>query len=284
MCPHCFLSRVLLILIFISASACSPPPQALKPVASQNQKNIVELSTNVRALIALYEPLLNAVGDTIIYQHIGKTRQELHAVANANVFAIPGKKQQDSWESLLKQLPPTIDEKFLERYHLIKSALARGVSEKDLNRLKYQEGWIFTIATDTQFTPQKARKLLEKLDKLQDTHSYYTEAETLLTPYDPVLDLRRQAVNNAKQLLAGLKKQVNQQLATAGIHAQSVANFVGAEVDVEKTLKTAVSEVDLKELESILNQLSQKYLDNPSYQDAAIELLIKGAKKLLSSR
>jgi hypothetical protein len=260
--------------------ACTPTSQALKPVAEQNQQNLAELANNIRVVLELYEPLLESNGEALIKQHIGKTRQELFAVTAINFFPSP----DDTWDSLFNMMPDNSFEKYKQRYQYIKAALERGLNKEEHNQLKFKEGWIYTALADENFTPQKARDLLDDLTVAQHKKHFYIEAESLLTPYDPILELRRNAVTNARGLLEGLKNQVNQQLATASIHAQSITNFAKTKVNLQQTINTAVAEVDVAQLEKTLDQLSNKYLDNPSYKDAAIDLMIQGVQKLIESQ
>ncbi len=260
--------------------ACTPTSQALKPVAEQNQQNLAELANNIRVVLELYEPMLESNGETLIKLHIGKTRQEMFAVTGINFFPSP----DDTWDGLFSMMPDNSPEKYKQRYQYIKAALDRGLNEEEREQLKLKEGWIFTALAEPHFTPQKARELLDELTIAQHKKHFYIEAETLLTPYDPILDLRRNAITHAKELLGGLKKQINQQLATAGIHAQAITNFAKTRTNLQQTINTAVAEVDTKQLESTLDKLSEKYLDNPSYKDAAIDLMITGVQKLIESQ
>jgi len=259
---------------------CTPASQTLKPVAQQNQQNLAELANNIRVVLELYEPLLELNGEALIKQHIGKTRQEMFAVTGINFFPSP----TDTWDSLFKLMPDNSPEKYQQRYQYIKAALDRGLSVEDRKQLKLKEGWIFTVLGDATFTPQKARELLDEMMITQHKKSFYSDAEALLTPYDPVLKLRRNAITNAKALLGGLKKQVNQQLATASIHAQAITNFAKTRTDLQQTINTAVADVDVTQLESTLDQLSKKYLANPSYKDAAIDLMITGVQNMIESQ
>ncbi|WP_353570895.1 hypothetical protein [Candidatus Albibeggiatoa sp. nov. BB20] len=264
----------------LQLAACTPASQALKPVAQQNQQNLAELANNIRVVLELYEPLLESNGEALIKQHIGKTRQEMFAVTGVNFFPSP----TDTWDSLFNMMHENSPEKYKQRYQYIKAALERGLSKEERQQLKLKEGWIFTALGDADFTPQKARELLDELTIAQHKKHFYTEAEALLTPYDPILELRRNAITNAKGLLGGLKKQVNQQLATASIHAQSITNFAKTRTNLQQTINTAVADVDVAQLETTLNQLSEKYLDNPSYKGAAIDLMITGVQKLIESQ
>lgn len=275
------MKRILLIgYLGLQLIACTPTSQALKPVAEQNQQNLAELANNIRVVLELYEPLLESNGEALIKQHIGKTRQELFAVTAINFFPSP----DDTWDSLFNMMPDNSSEKYKQRYQYIKAALERGLNKEEHKQLQFKEGWIYTALANENFTPQKARDLLDDLTVAQHKEHFYIEAESLLTPYDPILELRRNAVTNARGLLEGLKKQINQQLATASIHAQSITNFAKTKVNLQQTINTAVAEVDVAQLEKTLDQLSNKYLDNPSYKDAAIDLMIQGVQKLIESQ
>jgi hypothetical protein len=274
------LRMTMLIYIGLQLMSCTPASQALKPVAQQNQQNLAELANNIRVVLELYEPLLESNGEALIKQHIGKTRQEMFEVTGINFFPSP----TDTWDSLFKLMPDNSPEKYQQRYQYIKAALDRGLNEEERERLELKEGWIFTALGDATFTPQKARELLDEMTIAQHKKHFYTEAETLLTPYDPILELRRNAITSAKMLVSGLKKQVNQQLATASIHAQAITNFAKTQANLQQTINTAVADVDVAQLESTLDQLSKKYLDNPSYKDAAIDLMITGVQNLIESQ
>ncbi|MCV6636725.1 hypothetical protein [Candidatus Albibeggiatoa sp. nov. NOAA] len=274
------LFTVILAYVGLQLAACTPASQALKPVAQQNQQNLAELANNIRVVLELYEPLLESNGEALIKQHIGKTRQEMFAVTGINFFPSP----TDTWDSLFNMMPDHSLEKYKQRYQYIKAALERGLNAEESQQLKLKEGWIFTALADEDFTPQKARDLLDELTVAQHKKHFYSEAEALLTPYDPILELRRNAITSAKSLLEGLKKQINQQLATASIHAQSITNFAKTKTNLQQTINTAVADVDVAQLETTLDKLSQKYLDNPSYKDAAIDLMITGVQKLIESQ
>ena len=274
------LLTILLGYLGLQLMACTPASQALKPVAVQNQQNLAELANNIRVVLELYEPLLESNGEALIKQHIGKTRQEMFAVTGINFFPSPA----DTWDSLFNMMPDNSLEKYKQRYQYIKAALDRGLNAEERKQLKYKEGWIYTALADETFTPQKARDLLDDLTVAQHKKHFYTEAEAVLMPYDPILELRRNAITNAKSLLEGLKKQINEQLATASIHAQSITNFAKTKTNMQQTINTAIADVDVAQLEATLDKLSGKYLDNPSYKDAAIDLMITGVQKLIQSQ
>ena len=268
-------------------AGCSTPTQNLKPIAEQNQQNINALTSNVDTLIALYEPLLQASTRALVYQHIAKTEQEIISVVGAAM--LPPPPTGDSWEKLLERAanyPIPRREKYLPRFRWVKSALERGVEQAELDKLKQDEGWIYTAAADPDFTPQAAHELIKRLSTLAKNNrdniaTFYAEAELQLAPYDPKLVHYRQASQAAQDLLMGLKQEISFELATASLHGQAITGFVASSPTTAQTLKAAAGGMNAQELTAVLNKLSEKYLQNASYKEGAIDLLTQGLKQFL---
>jgi hypothetical protein len=232
-------------------------------------------------MLAFYEPLLTSAGNTLIYQTLGKLEQEMIAVVGA--AQLPPEPTQ-TWETLFNNSAQTTlgkREKYLERYTLVRSTLARGVEEEDLLRLKQREGWIYTAASDPNFTPLKCHDLIKSLSALRKAgktgEAFYSEVETLLSPIDPMLQARRETINQAKLLLAGLKQEITTQLHIANTHANAITHFAESQVDLDKTVETTRSKLaslDFQKIDTTLNSLSKKFLNNPSYRDAAVSMLM----------
>ena len=277
------MSKPLLLIVigFSCLQACTPSSETLKPVALQNQQNLTALSHNTQVMLAFYEPLLTSAGNTLIYQTLGKLEQEMIAVVGAAQF--PPEPTQ-TWETLFNNSAQTAlgkREKYLERYTLVRSTLARGVEEEDLLRLKQREGWIYTAASDPNFTPLKCHDLIKSLSALRKAgktgEAFYSEVETLLSPIDPMLQARRETINQAKLLLAGLKQEITTQLHIANTHANAITHFAESQVDLDKTVETTRSELaslDFQKIDTTLNSFSKKFLNNPSYRDAAVSMLM----------
>ncbi|MEN9847953.1 MAG: hypothetical protein RL368_693 [Pseudomonadota bacterium] len=277
------MSKPLLLIVigFSCLQACTPSSETLKPVALQNQQNLSALSNNTQVMLAFYEPLLSSAGNTLIYQTLGKLEQELIAVVGA--AQLPPDPAQ-TWEILFNNSAQTAlgkRDKYLERYILVRSTLARGVEEEDILRLKQREGWIYTAASDPNFTPMKCHDLIKALSVLRKAgktgEAFYSEAEALLAPIDPMLQARRETVNQAKLLLSGLKQEIMSQLHIANTHANAITHFAESQVDLDKTVETTRSELaslDFQKIDTTLSSLSKKFLNNPSYRDAAVSMLM----------
>jgi hypothetical protein len=274
-------SLLLIVISFSCLQACTPSSETLKPVALQNQQNLTALSNNTQVMLAFYEPLLTSAGNTLIYQTLGKLEQEMIAVVGA--AQLPPDPTH-TWENLFNTSAQTAlgkRDKYLERYTLVRSTLARGVEEDDLLRLKQREGWIYTTASDPNFTPLKCHELIKSLSELRKTgktgDAFYSAAEALLAPIDPMLQMRRETVNQAKLLLAGLKQEITSQLHIANVHANAITHFAESQVDLDKTVETTRSELaslDFQKIDTTLSSLSKKFLNNPSYRDAAVSMLM----------
>lgn len=283
-----YLVLSLLYLMTLSfLSGCASVSSDLKPVAVQNQENVDKLITNVGTLMGLYEPLLDAGTQSMIYQHTGKVVQEMTAVVGSPALAAPSLDQtwQYRFEDAAKKYAIARQEKYLERYQFVKSAVARRISQEELENLKNKEGWIFSAAMNPDFTPQKAHEILKKLANLKLSYSeedqrYYQEADVVLSPYDPSLQALKQTISSAKTLLGGLKTDINTQLTSAATDAQAITKSVTTESLSGKwgeTITTAITDIKPDEIKGVLDQISQQYLNQPTFREAAIDLLIKGA-------
>jgi len=275
--------RCVLGIICLTGVACSPSPEILKPITQQNQQNIELLVNNIRVLLALCEPLLDTSNKSIIYQHIGKREQEMIAVVGAATLPPPTLE----WEELFTQAaltPLAQREKYLERYQFVKSAIARGVEDSELEKIKRSEGWIYQAVADEKFTPQQAHELLKTLITLRknntnDNEKYFIAAEEVLKPSDPLLAFRRETIESVHRLFKGLEQELNQQLTYATLHSQAMTHFSESGVNVGKSLDATITGIDKQQLEATLDTLSKKYLGHSSFQgaakEAAIELLTR---------
>jgi hypothetical protein len=279
--------KILFIAVVMAfLSACTAPTKSLRPIAEQNQENLVTLSTNVRTVLALYEPLLQATTESILYQHIGKIEQEMIAVIGPAIIPVS---EEATWEALFDKAamsPLAHRDKYLERYRLAKSAYERGLEANDLERLKRQEGWIYSAATRPDFTPVTAHNLLKQLQELrqqagQDSALFFKQAYHLLALYDPKIAVYQEINDSAHQLLNGLKQELQDQLNTAHLHAQSIGHFANSEADIQQVIKATAGGMDSTQLMQVLDALSQKYLNQPTMRDAAVEFLTDNLKKYL---
>ena len=271
------------LVLLWTVTACAPPTEAVKPVALQNQKNLAALSENVQVLLALYEPLLKASSSALIYQHIGKTQQELIAVVGPGALGgpVPG----TTWDQLFEKSASSFmgkKEKYHESYNFVKSALARGVMGPEMEQLRQREGWIFTAAAyPDAFTPQEAHALIKVLTDLKKTNpnpeNFFQAAETRLLPYDGTLVRYRQATDGAQQLLNALKQEINNELSTAFLHSEALANYSESRVNMSQTL----SSIGTEQLGPVIQSLGDKYIPDPNKRQAAIEMLSTGVNTFL---
>lgn len=271
----------------LSLQACTPPTTALKPVAEQNQDNLAALATNVKTLLALYEPTLKAVLTATLYQHIAKTQQEMIAVLGSPV--LPAPMPEVTWESLFERAalqPLPRREKYLERYRWVKSAHERGLAEEELARMKQQEGWIYSTVGNSEFTPALAHDLLKKLLNLRQQNEnqpaqYYRDAAGLLAIYDPKLLGYQETFTAAQAVLDGLKTEMQQQVTMATIYAQAFSNFSDSKVDFQQTAQAVSGNLDSAQLMLVLDTISQKYLNKSSAQEAAVDFLTENFQAFL---
>jgi hypothetical protein len=268
-------------------SGCANLSSDLKPVVSQNQENVGKLVTNVGTLMGLYEPLLDAGTNSMIYQHIGKVIQEMTAVVGSPALSPPTPDQswQMRFDDAAKKYAIARQERYAERYQFVKSAVARRIAPEDLEKLQSQEGWIYSAATNPDFSPTKAHEILRKLANLKLSYTdndqrYYQEAEMVLSTYDPALQALKETISSAKILLGGLKIDINTQLTTAATDAQTIAtatNDSSTTAKLGEKITTAITDIKPEEIKAVLDQLSQQYLNKPTFREGAIDLLIKGA-------
>lgn len=267
--------------LLVNLQGCSAPVSAVKPVAEQNQQNIGALSKNVQVLLDLYEPLLKASGDSLIFQHLGKLEAELIAV----VGPAPLPPKADNWEDAFTKAANTFigrKSKFMARYQHVKSALARGMGEAEINRLKIREGWVYTAIANPSFSPTKAHQLVKTLSELRRTNetgaetTFYEEAERRLSPYDPKLVHIRNTIIGAEKLLDGLNTEINKELDMATAHSQALVSYTQSEID----MKNAVRSIDQKDVNGILQAVGSKYIEDPQQRNSAIRMLMQGAQAI----
>ncbi len=276
--PQLPIFYLLIVGLLVNLQACSAPANAVKPVADQNQHNIAALSKNVQVLLSLHEPLLKASGDSLIFQHLGKVEAELIAV----VGPAPLPPKADNWEQAFTQAAQTFigrKSKFIQRYQHVKSALARGIGDTELHRLKIREGWVYSAITNPSFTPEKAHELVKTLAELRRTNetgaetTFYEEAERRLSLYDPKLQHIRSTIAGAEILLAGLKNEINKELDMALAHSQVIVSYAQSEIDLKNTVRS----IDQQDVNSVLQAVGSQYIEDPQQRDSAISMLLHGA-------
>ncbi|MCP4699952.1 MAG: hypothetical protein GY862_24340 [Gammaproteobacteria bacterium] len=268
---------------------CSPSSEALKPVVAQNQQNINALVANTTLLMNLYEPLFIASGKSIVHLRIGKVIQEMTAVVGSSRSPAPASDQ--TWEIMFKKSAESFmgkKEKYWERFQFVQNTASRGpaFTAGDIEKLKQSEGWIYTAATNRGFTPQTAHQMLKELKQLKRDYAnrpsdYYSQAETFLTPYDPLLASYKNSILDAQRLLQGLKYELSSQIDTVTKHSQAFTDFAGGEVNVQQTLSGALKSQPMM---TLLNSLGNKYIKNPQRREASINLLTDGLNAAISMR
>ncbi len=276
---------ILSCFILLIQSCATSTTKTLEPITEQNGQNISSLSNNVQVLLTLTRPLLQATGQSLLYQHIGKTEQEMLAVVGAPLFA---PNANVTWKGLFEKQAERPG-KYLARYQFIKTALERGLAEDEIEKLKSQEGWIYEAATNVSFTPQIAHQLLKSLlqakSKAKGNPSiFYQKAAEILTPHDPKLVAYQRTIEGANLVLKGLEEEIDSELVSAGLHAQAIENFVGNKINLQESIKNTVAGIDQSQVVSILNKVSGKYFDNPSFKDAAINFLLGQTQRLIFNR
>ncbi len=273
----------LLAAVLLNLQGCSAPVGAVKPVAEQNQKNVGALSKNVQVLLELYAPLLKASGDSLLYQHMGKVEAELIAV----VGPAPLPPKANNWDDAFTKAANSYlgrKGKFGARYQRVKVAIARGVGQDELDRLKIQEGWVYTAATNPGFSTTKAHDLVKTLSELRRTNesgaetTFYQEAERRLTMYDPKLGHIRSTIDGAEMLLDGLKTEINKELDMAHAHSQALVSYADSAID----MKNAVRSIDPTQVSGLLKSVGEKYISDPQQRDSAISMLTKGASAIFN--
>lgn len=270
-------SLLCLPILALALQGCAPPSAAIKPIAVKNQDNISALATNTSTLLTMQKPVLEALGNTLIMQHIGNLRGEFISVVGAPMMSKP---RVESWDDAVARRVG-MQHRFSERYQYVKSAIARGLSAKALDELKHKEGWVYLAASDANFTPLKVHGLVKQLAELQrnipaTSIDYYQAAEKILLPNDPGLQLKRGMVDGALGILGALHEEVMRELRIAKLHSQAMAGYANSDLDFGKTLN-AMNNNDIKD---VLKELGNKYIDNPTYRKAALQLLSTGVDSL----
>jgi len=281
-------SILTLLLLAIIIQGCANAPETLKTTAQQNQENMTALSDNVQTLLQLYEPLLEAASNVLIYQRIGKIEQEMIAVVGPAV--LPAPLQNQTWTMLFQkaaQMPIPKREKYLERFHLVEAVMARGLDRKHLEEFKYTEGWIFEAGTNSNFTPQFAHDLLKSLNELRNKHigdnkDFYDAAMTILLPHDPILASYKHTIDNVNTLRKALAQEIEHGLKIADTHNQSFVNFANQETGVKKVISNAVSNIDKKKVREVLEELAKKHIKDSPFRDAAIDILTDGLGQFIT--
>jgi len=282
--------KPILTLFFLAViiQGCVSAPETLKTTAQQNQENMTALSDNVQTLLQLYEPLLEAASNVLIYQRIGKIEQEMIAVVGPAVLPAPPKNQ--TWTMLFEKasrMPIPKREKYLERFHLVEAVIARGLDKKHLEEFKYTEGWIFEAATNPDFTPQFAHGLLNSLNELRkqyvgDNKHFYSAAMTALLSYDHILISYKETIDNVNTLRKALAEEIEQGLKIADTHNQSFVNFANQNTGVKKVISNAVSNIDKEKVKEVLEELAKKHIKDSPFRDAAIDILTGGLGQFIT--
>jgi hypothetical protein len=264
----------------LGLQACGGPSvEALRPVAQQNQQNIQALSQNVQTLLSLYEPLLQASGDALMFQHIARIQSEMIAVVGPPTLPIKG----NTWDEAFEKSGQSFvgkKGKFNERFQSVKTTLQRGIDAAETAQLQQREGWIYTAAANPSFTPQQAHELLKTLNELKRTAGdgqakvFYNEAISRLLPHDPNLAFRKQAIDGAIILLDALRQEMNNQLQMLNSHSQALIYYSESDIDISGSFKGLL---DSEEVGGLLNQLGTKYIKDPDQRQAAMNLLTSGA-------
>lgn len=265
------LGKALNLTLFLTVlGACAPSSEALKPIAEQNQQNIQALSTNLQALTNLYEPLLKASGTALLFQHIGKTQQQMIIVVGAPIFPPAANK---TWDDLFVE-SASKNKLYNELYQL--SKLASLQDEDVVAKTRVKAGWIYTAANDPQFTPQVAHDLLKQMRQARkdapNNALAYKALSKLLAPYDPKMTHYYNAINGSLNLYKGLQEEISAQLQLAATHAKAVNDFVDVKVSQEAVLNNLPKE----EFVALLDKLAQKHLEDvdPTIREAVLNFLL----------
>jgi len=287
------MKSILALAVFFLAAiiqGCASAPETLKTTAQQNEQNMTALSDNVQTLVELYEPLLEAASNVLIYQRIGKIEQEMVAVVGPAI--VPAPPQSQTWSMLFQKasrMPIPKREKYLERFHLVEAVIARGLDKKRLEEFKYTEGWIFESATNPNFTPQFAHDLLKSLNELRKQHlgdnkDFYDSAMTLLLPHDHILASYKQTIDNVNTLRKALAEEIEQGLKTANEHTLSFTHFANQSttMNVKKVIDNAVTNIDKEKVKEVLEELAKKHIKDSPFRDAAIDILTGGLGQFIT--
>jgi hypothetical protein len=266
--------RVRLLLPFVLGTGllvqgCAPSPQAVKPVVYQNQQNIAALSENIKVLMSMYEPLLNASIKSLMYQHITKTHRDLVGVTGGSFGPAV-----DDWDKIFAG---PRHKAFAERYKYVKAALGRGITGQDLEKLRFKEGWVYTAAANgTVFTPEEANELAKALTKLQKSaenpEEYFRAAETRLLPYDRKLVMYRKIADGSLELFRAFKQEINNELNMAAVHSQAMADYANSQIDPQKV----VGSIEPGKVNQVLTSVGEKYISDPDTRTAAVDFITKG--------
>jgi hypothetical protein len=261
--------------LILSLQACTPAPQAVKPVVTHNQQNLTELENNVQVLLSLYEPLLQASSKALIYQHISTVRKDLIGLVGASTFGAV----TDDWDSLFNK---SRVKELKDRYHYVHSALKRGISDTEQQQLRRREGWIYTAVAHAEvFTPHVAQELIKKMAELQknspDLSYFFSLAEEHFLPYDGTLAHYRQTTDGARELFLGLRQEILTQLATATTLGQALHDYA----DTQLNRGDVAAGLSSSQVSEILNQVGSKYIKDDNTRQAAIDLFTHGVGSLL---
>jgi len=267
--------------LLILTGCVAPSSGALKPVAAHNQQNLAALARNIHLLLSTHEILLKAASNTLLYQQLAKTEAELIAVVGTPQLPL----KSTSWKEAITQSSTTFigkKAKFLERFQNLKAQLATNLPPEKRQQLSIKEGWIFSVLTNKDFTPQHAHETLKALSDLRRSNDtgkegvFYEEAMRRLKSFDPRLEYFENTTKAAHTLLAALKQEVLNELDLAFLHSQAFVNYTKAEIDPQSTLQHFASNT----LNEVISSLADRYIENPLLKKAAVSLLMKGSDTL----
>jgi hypothetical protein len=276
--------KYIFIIGVLILAGCAPAGGALKPIATQNQKNLAALARNVHLLLSIHETLLNSASNTLLFQQIAKTEAELIAVVGTPQLPL----KSTSWEQAITQSANTFigkKSKFLERFRYLQSVLAANIPPEKLQQLSIKEGWLFTALKNKEFTPQKAHDTLKVLSDLRRTNEtgkdsiFYEEATRRLKVFDPRLEHLENTIKAAHTLLNALKQELLKEIDLAFSHSQAFVHYAQAEIDPQSTLRHFASNT----LNEFVNGLADKYIESPLLRKAAVSLLMKGSDALTNN-
>ncbi len=259
-----------LALAVASLPGCAPT-EAIQPVTRQNQQNIAALTHNVQALTLLAAPFIEESGKNLMIQRITTVLKEMVQVVGAPNNPAP----TQPWQALFQQASPKYPAaKFNERYEYARSAVSRGLAERDTTRLRNTEGWVYVAAANADVTPAKIHALVTEVRKLdqEDLNAYYSNALPLLLPYDPVLAYYSDAIAGVQELFTNLRNETTTQLQLAAQHSAMLNKFADTSVDASQMAQN----INYEELFKILSPLGEKYIKNPTNRQAAIDLFSGG--------
>lgn len=260
-------------------AGCGPAGGALKPVATQNQQNLIAMSRNLQLLINVHETLLKSASNTLLFQQLAKTEAELIAVVGTPQLPL----KSNTWEEAIDLSSKTFvgkKSKFLQRFQAIKTSLASNLSPDKRQQLSINEGWLFSAVANNDFTPETAHETLKALAEVRQTnattgnnYAFYEEAMRRLKSIDPRLEYIENTIKAAHVLLNALKQELLKEMELALAHSRAFANYAQAEVDPQSTLKNFAGNA----LNEVINSLANKYIQNPLLRKASVSLLMKGS-------